>query len=130
MLFQHRRIEHATAEGQKPHEPMLVDYARSFFPVILAVLRFRTFLIEPFRIPSGIEMVRINPTTGALARPDEKNAIYEAYKPGTEPGSSNSGVVVGGNVPAASGLGIDTSDPDGAATVQQQVPTTGTGGLY
>jgi penicillin-binding protein 1A len=84
----------------------------------------------PFRIPPGIEMVRINPTTGALARPDEKNAILEAYKPGTEPGSSNSGVVVGGNVPSGSGLGIDTSDPDGTATVQQQVPTTGTGGLY
>jgi penicillin-binding protein 1A len=84
----------------------------------------------PFRIPPGIEMVRINPTTGALARPDEKNAIYEAYKPGTEPSASNSGVVVGGNVSGAAGLGLDTSDPDGTTTVQQQVPTTGTGGLY
>ncbi len=84
----------------------------------------------PFRIPPGIEMVRINPNTGALARPDEKSAILEAYKPGTEPGASNSGVVVGGNVPSAAGLGIDTSDPDGTATVQQQAPTTGTGGLY
>jgi penicillin-binding protein 1A len=84
----------------------------------------------PFRIPPGIEMVRINPTTGALARPDEKNAILEAYKPGTEPSSTNSGVVVGGNMPSGSGLGIETSDPDGTATVQQQVPTTGTGGLY
>jgi penicillin-binding protein 1A len=84
----------------------------------------------PFRIPPGIEIVRINPRTGALARPDEKNAILEAYKPGTEPSSSNSGVVVGGNVSSAAGLGIDTSDPDGTATVQQQAPTTGTGGLY
>ncbi|HWE72193.1 MAG TPA: penicillin-binding protein 1A [Stellaceae bacterium] len=83
----------------------------------------------PFRIPPGIEMVRINPTSGVLARPDEKNAIYEAYKPGTEPSLSNSGVVVGGNITGASGLGIDTSDPDGTATVQQ-APTTGTGGLY
>ncbi len=56
LLFQHRRIERASAEGQKPHEPLLVDYARSFFPVILAVLLFRTFLIEPFRIPSGSMM--------------------------------------------------------------------------
>ena len=83
----------------------------------------------PFRIPPGIELVRINPTTGALARPDEKNAILEAYKPGTEPSSSNSGVVVGGNVPSG-GLGIDTSDPDGADSPQQRVPATGTGGLY
>lgn len=56
LLFQHRRIESATAGGEKPHEPMLVDYARSFFPVILAVLLFRTFLVEPFRIPSGSMM--------------------------------------------------------------------------
>ncbi len=56
LLFEHRRRERAAAEGKKPHEPMLVDYARSFFPVILAVLLFRTFLIEPFRIPSGSMM--------------------------------------------------------------------------
>ena len=64
-----------------------------------------------------------------LARPDEKSAILEAYKPGTEPGTSNS-MVISGNVPSAAGLGIDTSDPDGAASIQQQSPTTGTGGLY
>lgn len=56
LLFQHRRIERAAAAGEKPREPMLVDYARSFFPVILAVLLFRTFVVEPFRIPSGSMM--------------------------------------------------------------------------
>jgi signal peptidase I len=56
LLFHHRRIERAAAGGEQPHEPMLVDYARSFFPVILAVLLFRTFLVEPFRIPSGSMM--------------------------------------------------------------------------
>lgn len=34
-------------------EPILIEYARSFFPVILIVLLLRSFLIEPFRIPSG-----------------------------------------------------------------------------
>lgn len=34
-------------------EPILVEYARSFFPVILIVLILRSFLVEPFRIPSG-----------------------------------------------------------------------------
>lgn len=34
-------------------EPVLVEYARSFFPVILAVFLLRSFLVEPFRIPSG-----------------------------------------------------------------------------
>lgn len=34
-------------------ESTLVEYARSFFPVILIVLLLRSFLVEPFRIPSG-----------------------------------------------------------------------------
>ncbi len=33
--------------------PMVVEYARSFFPVILIVLLLRSFLFEPFRIPSS-----------------------------------------------------------------------------
>ena len=31
----------------------LIEYAKSFFPVFLAVLIIRSFIIEPFRIPSG-----------------------------------------------------------------------------
>tara|TARA_R110000787_G_scaffold57667_17_gene131612 strand:- start:286 stop:1074 length:789 start_codon:yes stop_codon:yes gene_type:complete len=31
----------------------LIDFSRSFFPVILAVLLLRSFVAEPFRIPSG-----------------------------------------------------------------------------
>ena len=34
-------------------EPIYVEYAKSFFPVIVAVLLLRSFLMEPFRIPSG-----------------------------------------------------------------------------
>ncbi len=34
-------------------EPILVEYARSLFPVFLVVLVLRSFIIEPFRIPSG-----------------------------------------------------------------------------
>lgn len=30
-----------------------MEYARSFFPVLLAVLLLRSFVAEPFRIPSG-----------------------------------------------------------------------------
>lgn len=37
-------------------EPVIVEYARSFFPVILAVLILRSFMVEPFRIPSGSMM--------------------------------------------------------------------------
>lgn len=34
-------------------EPILIEYARSLFPVFLVVLILRSFIIEPFRIPSG-----------------------------------------------------------------------------
>ena len=34
-------------------EPWWVEYSKSFFPVILAVFLLRSFLVEPFKIPSG-----------------------------------------------------------------------------
>jgi signal peptidase I len=37
-------------------EPLLVEYSRSFFPVILIVFGLRSFLVEPFKIPSGSMM--------------------------------------------------------------------------
>jgi penicillin-binding protein 1A len=49
----------------------------------------------PFRIPSGIRLVRVNPRTGLLARPHERGVILEAFKPGTEPTSRGS--VLDGN---------------------------------
>lgn len=40
-------------EGVEPRKAhWLVEFARSFFPVILAVLILRSFVVEPFRIPS------------------------------------------------------------------------------
>ncbi|HZP87772.1 MAG TPA: signal peptidase I [Burkholderiales bacterium] len=34
-------------------EPWWVEYSKSFFPVILLVFLLRSFLVEPFKIPSG-----------------------------------------------------------------------------
>lgn len=44
-----------TAAGE-PMEPLMVEYARSFFPIFLIVLILRAFIVEPFRIPSASMM--------------------------------------------------------------------------
>lgn len=41
---------------QAGKEPTMVELSRSFFPIILIVLLVRSFVIEPFRIPSGSMM--------------------------------------------------------------------------
>lgn len=48
--------EAPVAEVEEPREPILVEYARSFFPMLLVVLVLRSFVFEPFRIPSGSMM--------------------------------------------------------------------------
>lgn len=42
--------------GKYLKESIIVEYSRSFFPVILLVLILRSFLFEPFKIPSGSMM--------------------------------------------------------------------------
>src|SRR5215469_4162902 len=58
-LLRPRRAATARAAGKDPAqipEPGTVDYARSFFPVALVVLVLRSFIFEPFRIPSDSMM--------------------------------------------------------------------------
>ncbi len=59
MVLRRRRTQAARAAGKSPgvvSEPGTVDYARSFFPVAVIVLVLRSFLFEPFRIPSDSMM--------------------------------------------------------------------------
>ncbi|NIR32354.1 MAG: signal peptidase I [Gammaproteobacteria bacterium] len=64
VLARRRRLAGARAEqgaGEKEeveerHPPKVVEYARSFFPVFLIVLALRSFVVEPFRIPSASMM--------------------------------------------------------------------------
>jgi signal peptidase I len=54
LLFRRKRMDRAVQEKvQKSREPIIVEYSRSLFPVLLIVLLFRSFLFEPFKIPSG-----------------------------------------------------------------------------
>ncbi len=53
---QPQRTRGLAAGEAAPAEPVLVEYARSFFPIILIVLVVRSFIFEPFRIPSDSMM--------------------------------------------------------------------------
>ncbi|WP_049629022.1 signal peptidase I [Cellvibrio sp. pealriver] len=41
------------AKSVAAKEPLLVEYSKSFFPVLFIVFFLRSFLVEPFQIPSG-----------------------------------------------------------------------------
>ncbi|MBT5389749.1 MAG: penicillin-binding protein 1A [Alphaproteobacteria bacterium] len=55
----------------------------------------------PFRTPPGLRFKRMNPETGKIASPGDRNVILEGYKPGTEPTleGQNELLVIGKEVP-------------------------------
>ena len=85
--------------GQK--EPVIVEYAKSFFPIILVVLVVRSFLVEPFRIPSasmvptlhigdfilvnkysyGVRLPVINTKVVDVAKPERGDVVVFRYPP-------------------------------------------------
>jgi signal peptidase I len=70
-------------------EPLIVEYARAFFPVILFVFLLRSFLVEPFRIPSGSMMpglvagdfILVNKYTYGLRLPVINRKVLEINSP-------------------------------------------------
>ncbi|MCF6203649.1 MAG: signal peptidase I [Methylococcaceae bacterium] len=70
-------------------EPLLVEYAHSFFPIVFIVLILRSFIAEPFRIPSGSMMptlligdfILVNKFTYGIRLPVLNNKIIEINKP-------------------------------------------------
>jgi penicillin-binding protein 1A len=91
----------------------------------------------PFRMPPGIRLVRVDAATGQLAEPGQRNAIWEAFKPGTEPQTGERFVLDGSDI--ASGVGAASGSflpppgsvpPPGQDGGTQEPASTGTGGLY
>lgn len=70
----------------------------------------------PFRVPPGIKLIRINPSTGMRASGGK--VILEAFKPGTAPPDSYS--IIGQAAPR----------PESVTPDQDRAVRSGTGGLY
>jgi penicillin-binding protein 1A len=111
---------------------------------------FRDFMIAAlkdkpatdFRIPPGLRLYRVSAATGLPVSGSEP-AIYEAYKPGTEPGKTPDVAKRGeptaedGETPVAADAPADAATDNGAmssmpppATAARGAPASGTGGLY
>lgn len=98
------------AEGEEVVDPIAVDYAKSLFPVIILVLVLRSFLAEPFRIPSssmmptllvgdfilvnkfsyGLRLPVLNTKVLALGEPERGDVVVFRY-PGTGPDDEQTG---------------------------------------
>lgn len=76
-------------DGRESAEPVIVEYARSFFPILFIVLLVRSFLFEPFRIPSSSmvptllvgDFIFVNKYTYGLRLPVVNTKILEIGDP-------------------------------------------------
>jgi signal peptidase I len=70
-------------------EPVLVEYSKSFFPVLLVVLVLRSFLVEPFQIPTGSmiptlkvgDFIVVNKFAYGIRLPVINTKIFEVGEP-------------------------------------------------
>jgi len=77
------------AKHRKGAMPKWIEYGHSFFPVLLIVLLLRSFLVEPFRIPSGSleptllpgDFVAANKFTYGLRLPVSHTKIFSIGEP-------------------------------------------------
>ena len=84
---------------------------------------FKDFMAEalkgepatPFRMPPGIRLVRVDAATGQLAEPGQRNAIWEAFKPGTEPQPGEHFVLDGSDIASGAQVPVAASSSRRAA---------------
>ena len=70
-------------------EPVVVEYSKSFFPVLFIVFFFRSFLLEPFQIPSGSmiptlevgDFILVNKFTYGVRLPVVNTQVIPVNKP-------------------------------------------------
>ncbi len=75
--------------AEEASESTLVEYARSFFPVLFVVFVLRSFLVEPFQIPSSSmvptlqvgDYILVNKYTYGIRLPVVRTKVLEINKP-------------------------------------------------
>lgn len=88
LVFAKKRRQKYAGKGEIKY-PVIIDYSRSFFPVLLAVFLLRAFVFEPFRIPSGSleptllmgDFILVNKYNYGIRLP----VIHRTIKSGAEP---------------------------------------------
>jgi len=81
------KYQEAVASTAK--EPLVVEYARSFFPVLLVVFVLRSFIVEPFQIPSSSmvptlevgDYILVNKYTYGIRLPVIRNKVVSLNDP-------------------------------------------------
>ncbi|EIM01409.1 S26 family signal peptidase [Rhodanobacter thiooxydans] len=84
-----KRKARLEAAGEEYRDPAPVDWSRSLFPVVLVVLLLRSFVAEPFRIPSGSMMptldvgdfILVNKFAYGLRMPAFNNKLVDLGEP-------------------------------------------------
>lgn len=80
----------------------------------------------PFRVPDGLRFVRIDPKTGHEVDPGTPGAIWEGYKPGTEPGVMPQ-TVLDGSAAVDPNAANDNAADDGTVEEEEAPPAVGAG---
>jgi signal peptidase I len=91
LFWRHKRMMRIMpgSYGSGVKEPWYVEYSKAFFPILLIVLILRSFLAEPFRIPSSSmhptllegDFILVNKFTYGLRVPVAGNKLLETGKP-------------------------------------------------
>jgi signal peptidase I len=83
------RVFFSKRRAKEAREPWWIEYPKSFFPVILIVFVLRSFLFEPFKIPSGSmiptllvgDFILVNKFTYGIRLPVINKKIIDVNQP-------------------------------------------------
>ena len=85
-----KQVSSYEAEVKKlAREPIIVEYSRAFFPVLLFVFIVRSFIVEPFQIPSSSmvptlqvgDYILVNKYTYGIRLPVIRTKVFDVTEP-------------------------------------------------